>query len=136
VVASQPGQQQHREPDAALERQRGTVAGGFAEDKRNRPAEFDAEELLPASALVEKLDATLEAASKVLARLTAADLLAEYDIQGYHVAGLYAVYQVVEHFGLHYGQILYITKNLCGKDLGFSSESRKTGQPAASEGKR
>jgi hypothetical protein len=107
-----------------------------AEDKRNRPAEFDAEELLPASALVEKLDATLEAASKVLARLTAADLLAEYDIQGYHVAGLYAVYQVVEHFGLHYGQILYITKNLCGKDLGFSSESRKTGQPAASEGNR
>jgi hypothetical protein len=107
-----------------------------AEDKRNRPAEFDAEELLPAAALVEKLGATLEATSKVLARLTAEDLLAEYDIQGYHVTGLYAVYQVVEHFGLHYGQILYITKNLSGKDLGFSSERRNTGQPAATEGKK
>jgi hypothetical protein len=99
-----------------------------AEDRRNRPAEFDAEELLPAAALVEKLGATLEEAAKVLARLTTEDLVAEYDIQGYHVTGLYAVYQVVEHFGMHYGQILYITKNLCGKDLGFSTELRKTGR--------
>jgi hypothetical protein len=97
-------------------------------DKRNRPAEFDAEELLPAAALVEKLGATMEQAAKVLARLTSEDLVAEYDIQGYHVTGLYAVYQVVEHFGMHYGQILYITKNLCGNDLGFSSELRKTGR--------
>jgi uncharacterized damage-inducible protein DinB len=106
------------------------LVGSFnrLEDKRNRPAEFDAEEQLSAGALVEKLGATLEQAAKVLARLTAADLLAEYDIQGYHVTGLYAVYQVVEHFGMHYGQILYITKNLSGKDLGFSSELRKTGR--------
>jgi hypothetical protein len=106
------------------------------EDKRNRPAEFDTGELLPASALVEKLGATMEEASKVLARLTAEDLLAEYEIQGYRVTGLYAVYQVVEHFGMHYGQILYITKNLCGKDLGFHSELNRTGQPDASERKR
>lgn len=98
------------------------------EDNRDRPAEFDADELLPAAALVEKLGATLREASQVLARLTAADLLAEYDIQGYHVTGLYAVYQVVEHFGMHYGQILYITKNLCGKDLGFHRELSKTGR--------
>jgi len=106
------------------------LVGSFnrLEDKRNRPAEFDAEEQLSAGALVEKLGATLEEAAKVLARLAAADLLAEYDIQGYHVTGLYAVYQVVEHFGMHYGQILYITKNLSGKDLGFSSELRKTGR--------
>jgi uncharacterized damage-inducible protein DinB len=98
------------------------------EDHRDRPAEFDADELLPAAALVEKLDATLQEASQVLARLTAADLLAEYDIQGYHVTGLYAVYQVVEHFAMHYGQILYITKNLCGKDLGFHKDLNKTGR--------
>ena len=41
------------------------------------------------------------------------------EIQGYHVRGLDAVYQVAEHFGLHYGQILYITKMIQGKDLGF-----------------
>jgi hypothetical protein len=55
-------------------------------------------------------------------------LIAPYEIQGYKVTGLDAVYQVVEHFGLHYGQILYITKNLCGADLGFYSELNKTGR--------
>ena len=47
-------------------------------------------------------------------------------IQGYNVRGLDAVYQVVEHFGLHYGQIVYITKSLTAKDLGFYKELNKT----------
>jgi hypothetical protein len=58
-------------------------------------------------------------ASEVLSFLTEADLLARFEIQGYHVSGLDAVYQVVEHFGLHYGQIVYITKTVQSKDLGF-----------------
>jgi hypothetical protein len=95
---------------------------------RNRPAEFDAHEHLSASALLERLDATMEEASVVLAQLTEADLLAPYEIQGYHVRGLDAVYQVVEHFGLHYGQILYIAKSLSGRDLGFYRELTKTGR--------
>jgi hypothetical protein len=44
------------------------------------------------------------------------------------VSGLEAVYQVVEHFGLHYGQIAYIAKSLSGKDLGFYRELDKTGR--------
>jgi hypothetical protein len=56
------------------------------------------------------------------------ELLAPYEIQGYHVRGLDAVYQVVEHFGLHYGQIVYITKSLLAKDLGFYKELNKTGR--------
>ena len=51
----------------------------------------------------------------MLDRLTVEELLAPYEIQGYHVRGLDAVYQVVEHFGLHYGQIVYITKSLHGQ---------------------
>jgi hypothetical protein len=98
------------------------------DDTRNRPAEFEAEGGLSASALLERLGATMQEASEVLARLTEADLLAPYEIQGYHVRGLDAVYQVVEHFGLHYGQILYIAKNLRGKDLGLYSELNKTGR--------
>jgi hypothetical protein len=35
---------------------------------------------------------------------------------------------VVEHFGLHYGQIVYITKMQEGRDLGFYSELSKTGR--------
>ena len=95
---------------------------------RNRPAEFDAHEHLPAAALLERHGATIEEASVVLAQLTETDLLEHYEIQGYQVRGLDAVYQVVEHFGLHYGQIVYIAKSLTGRDLGFYSELNKTGR--------
>ena len=78
--------------------------------------------------LVDGQGATLAEAGNVLARLTVDDLLAPYEIQGYHVRGLDAVYQVVEHFGMHYGQILYIAKGLTGKDLGFYKELSKTGR--------
>jgi hypothetical protein len=98
------------------------------EDKRNRPAEFAAKEGATAAELVTKLGATLDAAGKVLDRLTVEELLAPYEVQGYHVRGLDAVYQVVEHFGLHYGQIVYITKLLTQKDLGFYEELSKTGR--------
>ena len=98
------------------------------EDKRNRPAEFAAEGGPTAVDLLARLGATLDEAAKVLDRLTVAELLAPYEIQGYRVRGLDAVYQVVEHFGLHYGQIVYITKNLTGKDLGFYKELNKTGR--------
>ena len=98
------------------------------EDKRNRPAEFSAQGGLTAAELLERLGATIAEAEKVLNRLTLEELLASYEIQGYHVHGLDAVYQVVEHFGLHYGQIAYIAKNLSGKDLGFYRELNKTGR--------
>lgn len=101
-----------------------------AEDARNRPAEFAERESIPRAVLLERLDSTIRRASDVLSRLTPADLLATLHIQGNTVTGLYAVYHVVEHFGMHYGQILYITKLLRGEDLGFYRELDKTGRPA------
>ena len=74
------------------------------------------------------LGATLEQASEVLIRLTHDDLVTQYEIQGYKASGLAAVYQVVEHFGMHYGQILYIVKTLSATDLGFYSKLNKTGR--------
>jgi hypothetical protein len=102
------------------------------EDKRNRPAEFSATEGLTGTELLDRLDATLAEAGKVLDRLTVEELLAPYEIQGYHVHGLDAVYQVVEHFGLHYGQIAYIAKSLSGKDLGFYRELSRSGRTSES----
>lgn len=99
-----------------------------SEDRRNRPAEFAAQSGLVAADLLTRLGATLDEAAKVLDRLTVDELLAPYEIQGYHVRGLDAVYQVVEHFALHYGQIVYITKSLLAKDLGFYKELNKTGR--------
>jgi hypothetical protein len=83
---------------------------------------------MTAHELLERLGATLSEAQAVLERLTEGELAAWYEIQGYHVSGLEAVYQVVEHFGLHYGQIAYIAKSLSGMDLGFYRELDKTGR--------
>ena len=78
------------------------------EDKRNRPAEFAAEGGLTAAELLTKLSATMERAAQVLDRLTVEELLAPYEIQGYHVHGL--------------------TKSLTSRDLGFYKELSKTGR--------
>jgi hypothetical protein len=99
-----------------------------AQDKRDRPAEFAATGNVTGAALLERLGATIHEAAAVLDRLSEADLTAPYEIQGYNVHGLDAVYQVVEHFGLHYGQIAYITKMITDKDLGFYGELNKTGR--------
>lgn len=101
---------------------------GHLDDTRNRPAEFNARAPIPASALLDQLGATMEEAANVLSRLTEQDLLSPMEIQGYKVSGLDAIYQVVEHFGLHWGQIAYITKMLRDQDLGFYRELNKTGR--------
>ncbi len=98
------------------------------DDTRNRPAEFAERQHIPAAELLNNLGATLERAGAVLARLTEADLSETYQIQGYTVTGLAAVYDVVEHFALHYGQIIYVTKLIRAKDLGFYRELDKTGR--------
>jgi len=99
-----------------------------SEDRRDRPAEFAERRTIPAAALVDALGGTIQRAADVLSRLTASDLRKTLHIQGYTVTGLDAVYQVVEHFGLHYGQIVYITKSLLGADLGFYRELNGTGR--------
>jgi hypothetical protein len=98
------------------------------EDQRDRPAEFAASGQISGAALLEKLNWTINEAANVLDRLTEAELITRYEIQGYNPFGLEAVYQVIEHFGLHYGQIAYITKMLKDQDLGFYNELNKTGR--------
>jgi hypothetical protein len=97
------------------------------EDNRDRPAEFAERRMIPAAELLGTLSATMQEASEVLAQITEADLLAAFDIQGYNVTGLKAIYQVVEHFAMHYGQIVFITKLVRSKDLGFYRELDQTG---------
>jgi hypothetical protein len=98
------------------------------EDTRNRPAEFGERQVVSAASLLEKLGSTMRQASDVLSRLTEDDLRTTLHVQGYTVSGLHVVYQVVEHFGMHYGQILYIAKSIRGEDLGFYRELDKTGR--------
>src|SRR5262245_32576832 len=95
---------------------------------RNRAAEFAERQPISAAALLGALGATLQDVDAVLSRLTDEDLLAKMEIQGYTVTGLEAVYHVVEHFGMHYGQIVYITKLVRAEDLGFYSALNATGR--------
>jgi uncharacterized damage-inducible protein DinB len=105
---------------------------GGANDARDRPAEFRQRDQIPSRELLDRLGATLDAASEVLTSLTEAQLLAPITIQGYTTTGLGAVYHVVEHFGMHYGQMLYVTKLLRGEDLGFYRELDRTGRVESS----
>jgi hypothetical protein len=98
------------------------------EDQRDRPAEFAATGAVSGAELLAKLEWTIHEGEQTINRLSEADLIARYEIQGYNVYGLEAVYQVIEHFGLHYGQIAYITKMLKDQDLGFYKELNKTGR--------
>jgi hypothetical protein len=104
------------------------AAFGRSDDARNRPAEFAERQLIPAALLIDTLGHTMQEVAIILPRISQSDLLATYRIQGYTVSGLDAVYQVVEHFGMHYGQVVYITKLLRGADLGFYRELNETGR--------
>lgn len=98
------------------------------EDARNRPSEFSERGPTPVTGLLARLASTVEEAGAILTRLTEDDLVAKYEIQGYTVTGLYAVFHAIEHFAMHYGQIAYITKELQNRDLGFWRALHKTGR--------
>jgi uncharacterized damage-inducible protein DinB len=101
---------------------------GRRDRSRDRPSEFRRREPVARAVLLEQLGATVNEAARVIGALSASDLTAPRTIQGYQVTGLEAVYHVVEHFGMHYGQIIFITKQLRGSDLGFYSELDSTGR--------
>ena len=47
-------------------------------------------------------------------------------IQDYEVTVLEAIYHVVEHFGMHTGQIILLTKARTGEDLKLWRPARET----------
>ena len=100
---------------------------GGAADTRARQTEFDAgkgdadEAARPGAAdLLARLRATLAEVDAVLARLDSATLVERRRIQALDgVLVLNAVFHVVEHFSMHTGQIILLTKMLTGGDLAF-----------------
>lgn len=97
------------------------VVHGLAgeEDSRSRNAEFAAEGGMGGEALARRLEKTLEEVDGALASLDPDELDRERTIQGLEVTGLHALYHAVEHFSMHAGQIIYVTKLRTGTDLGF-----------------
>jgi uncharacterized damage-inducible protein DinB len=83
---------------------------GGAPDARRRSAEFDARDGDDGATLMARLLATVREADDVLAALDAERLMELRTIQGRDVTVLDAVYHVVEHFSMHTGQIILLTK--------------------------
>jgi uncharacterized damage-inducible protein DinB len=92
---------------------------GGEEDFRNRQSEFDERRVLPRAELLTRTKSTLKQVDATLARFDEARLLETFEIQGTSVTALEAIFHVTEHFSMHTGQIILLTKMICGSDLGF-----------------
>jgi uncharacterized damage-inducible protein DinB len=102
---------------------------GGASDRRERQREFDERAQMPRDELLVLLKRTLAEVDDTLAGLDASRLMERRLIQGCEVTILEAVFHVVEHFAMHTGQIILLTKMLVRKDLRFYDFS--SGAPAA-----
>ncbi|CAN5262144.1 hypothetical protein BH09GEM1_BH09GEM1_25610 [soil metagenome] len=97
------------------------VGGG--DDVRRRSAEFAAFTGDEADVLFGRLRATLDEADAVIAALSAADLETRRNIQGRDVSVFDAIYHVVEHFSLHMGQIILLTKQSVPGSIRFYEDA-------------
>jgi uncharacterized damage-inducible protein DinB len=102
---------------------------GGAEDLRVRDREFDERRGVPRKDLLDRLRATLAEADGVLARIDASTLLERRRIQNLDVTALSAIFHVVEHFSMHTGQIILLTKLLADEDLAFYDFSEGVPRP-------
>ena len=95
------------------------IVGGVGQRgfERHRQREFDERSHLPWRDLLAKLKATLAEADEVMRSLNAESLLERRQIQDYDVTVLEAIYHVVEHFGMHTGQIIMLSKMRTETDL-------------------
>ena len=92
---------------------------GRATDKRQRQTEFDERRIIPRDELLARLRTTIADVDETLARFDHAQLLNSYRIQGTEATALAAIFHVTEHFSMHTGQIIQLTKMLTAKDLHF-----------------
>jgi uncharacterized damage-inducible protein DinB len=86
---------------------------------RQRQQEFDERIPVPRSELLSKLRSTIDEATDALSRLTPDDLVEMRTIQARQLTILEAIYHAVEHFAMHTGQIIWITKAQTASNLQF-----------------
>lgn len=90
---------------------------GMLPFERHRQAEFDERRKIPSVELRARLKAVVQRADAVIGALGSKELLDRRQIQGYDVSVLEAIYHVVEHFSMHTGQIILLSKARLGQDL-------------------
>lgn len=92
---------------------------GGAADGRDRDAEFAQRESIERGELLALLRTTLLDVESVLKVISPDTLLERRTIQGSDVDVLEAIFHVTEHFSMHTGQIIMLTKMLTSTDLRF-----------------
>ncbi len=99
-------------------------------DQRTRDAEFDARGGIAPTELAELLKTRVAEAVGVIREVGAHRLTERILPQGYDVTMLEAIAHVVEHFSMHTGQIILLTKMLTGQDLAYYQHLRGSGRAA------
>ena len=92
---------------------------GGQPDHRNRDAEFAQRGVIARDELLTLLRSTLDEVDTTLRTFDPSLLLEHRKIQGNDVELLYAIFHVTEHFSMHTGQIIMLTKMLTASDLRF-----------------
>ena len=97
------------------------IVGGVGSqpDKRDRDAEFSQRDTIPRHELLTLLRTTLADVQTTLESVDPATLLERRPIQGNDVDLLEAIFHVTEHFSMHTGQIIMLTKMHTTADLRF-----------------
>lgn len=95
------------------------IIGGVGQQAyaRARQLEFDERGPIPVAQLRAKLQQVVTEAVAVIQAQDRVALVQRRRIQGYDVTVLDAIYHVVEHFSMHTGQIIALTKLRAGIDL-------------------
>jgi uncharacterized damage-inducible protein DinB len=107
------------------------IVGGVGEKKveRDRASEFTAVAGPERAALLSSLETTLREAAAVLDTISDDDLTAKRFIQGRETTVLGAIYHVVEHFAMHTGQIVLLTKIHAPGAIRFYDDSGPVAKP-------
>jgi uncharacterized damage-inducible protein DinB len=92
---------------------------GNIEDIRERDKEFAADGGYSKFELIKKLITTVEEAKSIIQNIDSNELLRKRKVQGYYYSGIGIIIHVTEHYSYHTGQIIFWTKLLKNKDLGF-----------------
>lgn len=92
---------------------------GGEPDTRERQSEFDERRVISRAELANRLRTTLNDVDRALAGFDDARLLNKFQIQGTEVTALTAIFHVTEHFSMHTGQIILLTKMLANVDMVF-----------------
>lgn len=102
---------------------------GGAPDVRQRAEEFSARGGVDKAMLRSMLITIIQESADVIDGLTAGDLLAEREVQGFRHHGVFILMHITEHLSYHTGQVVFWTKALkdidldlyAGLDLGVTS---------------